>query len=253
MQTPDIAGSRASEAPCNGTSARLLSVPRRMVATVAVVSVWDDLRVELLRLEREDPSPLIRHPNPRDDNDRPPPYTVTLKSSAVAVAEALYARFGDQLRLRVGALPYPPTPDASTTPAESDSTDVSDLPHGLAVRLSAPLQVRSGEVSRASVEVSNATGQEVVVKTSGKLVASVVDPSTAKRVGGFSGYTRMPLVRFTVPPDGSTLIPLLVGTASFVQDLGYAVPPGDWALTVDLSLGDGRKVRTAPMAFQIIS
>jgi hypothetical protein len=224
-----------------------------MAATVASVTVWDELRVELLRLEREDPSPLIRHPNPRDD-DRPPPYTVTLKPSAVAVAEALYERFGDQLRLRVGALPFPPTPDTSTAAtAESDRTDVSDLPHGLTVQLSAPLQVRSGEVSRTSLEVSNDTGQEVVVKTTGKLFASVVDPSTAKRVGGFSGYTKMPLVRFTVPHDGSTLIPLLVGTASFVQDLGYAVPPGDWALTVDLSLGDGRKVRTAPMAFQIIS
>jgi hypothetical protein len=81
----------------------------------------------------------------------------------------------------------------------------------------------------------------------------VVDPSTAMRVGGFSGYTKMPLVQFTVPDGGSTLIPLVVGTASFAHDLGYAVPPGEWALTVDLSLGDGRKVRTPAMAFLIIS
>ena len=33
----------------------------------------------------------------------------------------------------------------------------------------------------------------------------------------------MPLVRFTVADGGSTLIPLLVGTASFVQDLGYGI------------------------------
>ena len=58
-----------------------------------------------------------------------------------------------------------------------------------------------------------------------------------------------------VPRGGSTEIPLLVGAASFVRELGYTIPPGQWALTVDLQLAHGRRVRrvrTPQMAFEII-
>lgn len=37
---------------------------------------------------------------------------------------------------------------------------------------------------------------------------------------------------------------MLVGTASDSAQLGYAVPPGEWAVRVTLELGDGRRVRT---------
>ncbi len=224
-----------------------------MVATVGRVTVWDELRVELLRLEREDPSPLLSYPNPRGNEDRPPPYGVMLEPSAVAVAEALHERFGDQLRLRVGALPFPPAPDTSIFAVEPDRSEAAALPNGLTVQLSAPLTVRSGEDARVSLLVSNVTGEELVVNTNGRLLARIVNPSTGAHVGGSAGFSRMPLVPFRVSDDSSSEIPLLVGTASFVQDLGYAVPPGEWALTVDLSLGDGRKVRTPAMAFLIIS
>lgn len=46
----------------------------------------------------------------------------------------------------------------------------------------------------------------------------------------------MDLIRggFSVPPGGTTPVPLLVGTDSFDPDLGYAVPPGEWGIQVTL-------------------
>jgi hypothetical protein len=190
------------------------------------MTVWQELRVELLRLQRAEPDVLLSYPNPNDDDDRSPPYSVMLTASAVDVAQALHERFGDEVALRVGALPYPPAPDTSIYAAQPDDPVASPLPPGLTVALAAPPLVRSGEAAHVSVIVSNATGGEVVVNTNGQLLARIVSPSTGMRVGGFSGFSRMPLVTFSVPRGGSTEIPLLVATASFVPELGYTIPPG---------------------------
>ncbi len=198
----------------------------------------------------------MSYPNPNGDDDRPPPYRIILTAPAVGVAQALHERFGDEVVLRVGALPYPPAPDASIHAVQPDDPEASPLPQGLTVKLSAPLMVRSGEDARVGVLVCNATGDEVVVNTNGQLIARIVSPATGMRVGGLSGFSRMPLVRFAVPHGNSTEIPLLVGTASFVPELGYTIPPGQWALTVDLKLAKGRRlqrVRTPLMAFEVIA
>jgi hypothetical protein len=46
-------------------------------------------------------------PDPRDQEGRPPPYRIRVAAWAVAVAEDLHRRFGDNVRLTVGSLPYP--------------------------------------------------------------------------------------------------------------------------------------------------
>jgi len=71
-------------------------------------------------------------------------------------------------------------------------------------------------------------------------------------VGGFCGAERAVLVRLPLPAGEVTPFPLLVGTASFVPDLGYAVPPGEWAMTVELELSDRRRVRTASLPLRVI-
>jgi hypothetical protein len=46
----------------------------------------------------------------------------------------------------------------------------------------------------------------------------------------------MPLIMFPVAPGNTERIPLLIGTASFRPDLGYAVPPGSWGIEVPLTV-----------------
>lgn len=45
-----------------------------------------------------------------------------------------------------------------------------------------------------------------------------------------------PLIMFGVAPGATGRIPLLIGTASFTPELGYAVPPGSWGIQVPLDL-----------------
>ncbi len=89
------------------------------------------------------------------------------------------------------------------------------------------------------------------VRTNGKLMAVVLAPATGNVVGGYSGAQRLPVVVFRVPPGERTTIPLLVGTASFVPELGYAVPVGAWEIAADLHLGDGRVGRSPPVPLTI--
>ncbi len=76
----------------------------------------------------------------------------------------------------------------------------------------------------------------MVATTNGQLTALVVDPETNEVVGAFSGAQTLPLVRFRAPAGGSVEIPILIGTASTVPRLGYAVPPGRWAVEIILPL-----------------
>jgi hypothetical protein len=53
-----------------------------------------------------------------------------------------------------------------------------------------------------------------------------------------------------VVPGATERIPLLIGTASVVPDLGYAVPPGMWGIQVPLDLlwdGHTQEPRRTPV------
>jgi hypothetical protein len=76
------------------------------------------------------------------------------------------------------------------------------------------------------------------VATNGNITAIVVDPATDRVIGGYSGPQTLALVTYPVKPGGTTRIPLLVGTDSYAADLGYAVPPGNWAIRATIELGD---------------
>lgn len=79
----------------------------------------------------------------------------------------------------------------------------------------------------------------------------VLDPKTLAVVGGYAGAMRAPLVVFQAGSGETVEVPLLVGTASFVPELGYAVPPGEWLLAADLDLGGGKVARTPGLAFTV--
>jgi hypothetical protein len=101
--------------------------------------------------------------------------------------------------------------------------------------------------------VSNTGSAELSVKTNGQVTARVLDPETGQMVGGFTGAQHMPAIPFKVPISGSVEIPLLVGTASFVPRLGYAVPPGDWLIDAGLGIRGHGGFRTQPLPIKVIS
>jgi hypothetical protein len=216
------------------------------------MAVWDELRVILTRLRDDDPSPLLRWPDPRDEQGQPPPYEITLAPSAGAVAADLHQRFGEAVILTVGCLPYPPgrQPDrpagrlARQPPGEL--LDPSEVQAGL----DGPATVRSGQTLRHGLLVRNLTGRELTIATNGQVTAVVVDPRTGQVAGGFAGMQTLAGIYFRVAAGATERIPLLIGTASFVPDLGYTIPPGSWGIQIPLHLQrdlHARKPRLTPV------
>ncbi len=212
------------------------------------VAVWETLKIEIQRVVDEQPGALVGYPDPRSDRGREPPLSIELAPWATDVAQDLHGRFGDDVALQVGALRYPECkPVFRRLPDLGPGLDPSEVE----VAVDTPLEVRSGHALHSALRVWNWTDSELQLITNGGVTGYVVDPDTENIVGGFSGAQILPRVALRIMPQASQRVPLLVGTASFVPDLLYAIPPGRWAVRVPLALGDGRRVSTPPLPINV--
>ena len=200
------------------------------------MTVWDELKVVLVWLSEEQPGVLMSFPMPEVDEGRVPPFRIDLAPWAVTTAEELRRQFGDDVELRVGALPYPPGPEPRPRPVTAPLPDLLDS-REITVELDGPAVVRSGHTVRHSLLVRNLSGRELQIATNGQVTAAVVDPQTGEVVGGFSGWQTAPLVIFRVAAGATGPIPLLIDTASYTPRLGYVVPAGEWGIQATLTLG----------------
>jgi hypothetical protein len=201
------------------------------------MAAWDELKVVLARLRDEQPGVLTGYPTPWVDEGRVPPFQITLAPWATATAADLHQRFGDDVELTVGALPYPPDRPPRRPPITESPADLLS-PHQATVELDDPAVVRSGHTLRHALLLRNRSGDDLkIAATNGQLTTAVVDPATGAVVGGFAGAQALPLIIFRVAPGQTQPIPLLTGTASFTPRLGYTVPPGSWGIQATLTLG----------------
>jgi hypothetical protein len=202
------------------------------------MAVWDEVRVALVRLREDRPGALTGYQDPDRGDGGSPPYQIWLAPWAEAEARELHGRFGDQVELMVGALAYPPgRPARWPLPAPGRPADPLGAEEAVA-ELDGPAVVRSGYTLRHGLLVRNRGTAALAIATNGHLTASVVDPETGEVVGGFFGAQTLPLIMYRVAQGTTQRIPLLIGTASFTQQLGYAVPPGNWGVQATLDLGD---------------
>lgn len=200
------------------------------------MAVWDQLKPFLARLRDQQPGALMQHPTLEVDEGRQPPFTIRLAPWATATAAELYRRFGDDVELTVGALPYPPGRQPHHLPAAAQPADLLD-PQEVAAQLDGPAIVSSGHTLRHGLLLRNLTGGELQIATNGQVTAVIVDPETGEVLGGFAGAQPLPLITFRIPPGEEVRVPLLIGTASFTPRLGYTVPAGDWGIQATLTLG----------------
>jgi hypothetical protein len=200
------------------------------------MAVWDQVKPVLARLRDQQPGTLMQFPTLEADEGRQPPFTIRLAPWAAAAAAELYRRFGDDVELTVGALPYPPGGQPRHLPTAAQPADLLDSCE-VAVQLDGPAIVSSGHTLRHGMLLRNLTGRDLQIATNGQVTAVMVDPETGEVVGGFAGAQPLPLITFRITPGEEARVPLLIGTASFTPGLGYTVPPGDWGIQATLTLG----------------
>ena len=200
------------------------------------MTVWDELKVVLVRLREEQPRVLMSFPMPEVDKGRVPPFRIDLAPWAVTTAEELHRQFGDDVELTVGALPYPPGPQPRPQPTTTSPAGLLDS-REITVELDGPAMVRSGHTLRHALLVRNLSGRDLQIATNGQVTAAVVDPQTGEVVGGFSGWEALPLVIFRVAAGATQPVPLLIDTASYTPRLGYVIPAGEWGIQATLTLG----------------
>ena len=181
------------------------------------VTVWDELKVVLVRLSEGQPSVcrvraywvplLVRSCSRILWGTRCRKWTragcrrsgSTWRLGLSRRPRNCTASSGDDVELRVGALPYPPGLGAAV------SQPVTTLPlpdlldsREITVELDGPAVVRSGHTLRHSLLVRNLPARDLQIATNGQVTAAVVDPQTGEVVGGFSGWQTAPLVIFRV-------------------------------------------------------
>jgi hypothetical protein len=197
---------------------------------------WDELTVILTRLREQQPGALKLFPTPEVGAGRQPPFAIDLAAWAVSAAEELHRRFGDDVDLTVGALPYPLGPQPEQSPAVGQPPEPLN-PREVAAELDGPAVVKSGHELRHGLLLRNLTDRELQIPTNGQVTADVVDPQTGEAVGGFRGPQTLMLMIFRVAPGETGRIPLLIDTASFTPRLGYSVPAGNWGVQATLMIG----------------
>jgi len=214
------------------------------------MDTWAELKTVLVRLRAEQPGAVTGYPDPSAETGPPLPVTIVLAPWAAATARDLHEQFGDRVRLTVGSLPYPPgrAPAGRRERPAGPRRPLKLLdPAEVEAGLDAPAVVRSGHMLRHGLLLRNRTGGELAVATNGQVTAVVVDPASGEVVGGYAGWQTLPLITFRAAPGEAVRVPLLVGTASFRPELGYAVPAGEWGIQADLRFGSGQPDQRTPV------
>jgi hypothetical protein len=216
-----------------------------------VVGTWDELRITLRQLEREDPGPLRSFPTP-SVGSLSGPFRISLAAWAVDIAADLHARFGADVVLTVGYLHYPSQTlrraDGSVFELPPPPEAPLLVPEEVEVTLAEAVEVRSGYDVTANLLIWNKSIANLDIYNP---IARVIDPRTLAVVGMYAGPQPAVGVRFTLDVGDKKALPLLVGTASLEPSLGYAVPSGEWALDTILPLGRDGMRRTPPLPLTV--
>ena len=181
---------------------------------------------------------------------------ISLRANQLKLAQDLLDSYGDAVQLTVGFLGYPdPNWFDPDVPARSRAAPQRPLllpDEEILVSIDEGLTVKTGEHLRSVVHIHNAGSTGIVVLTNGAVTAYIVDPQSEVVVGAFEFAQTMPGIEFRIPPGGEVDVPLLIGTASSNPLLGYATPPGRWAIEIPLHLEDRGIFRTPLLPIDVV-
>ena len=165
---------------------------------------------------------------------------VYLRADQENVASELSDRYGSAVELRVGAFGFPERRRRGQRPPGQPAPEEQAF-EGLEVSL---------EVDQTVLEVGDDGHGRLVLRNNGRerigplntgqpLVGSLLNASH-EAVGGYTGWIAGTGLAIDLEPGGSASINVIFGTASSREELGYALPPGEYWLKVQVPLRHGR-------------
>jgi hypothetical protein len=173
---------------------------------------------------------------------------VVLRADQENLASELAARYGIAVELRVGGFSFPdrfftdrfpdrprghPRPPARP-PLEESTFD------GLDVSVEADqIVLEVGDDGHGRLVLHNTGSERIGPLGSGRpLVGSLLN-AALESVGGYGGWIAGTGLIIDLEPGRSVSIPVIYGTASTREDLGYTVPPGTYWLQVQMRFRPG--------------
>ena len=168
--------------------------------------------------------------------------SVGLRADQEHVASELASRYGSAVELRVGYFDFPvrqrsrPRPPAGPAPAPEEQAF-----EGLELSVEVDQTVlEAGDDGHGRLILRNSSPEPIGPLGTGQpLVGSLLN-SSLETVGGYSGAIAGTGRFIDLAPGASASLPVIFGTASTREDLGYVLPPGRYWLRVQMRVHHGR-------------
>jgi len=163
-----------------------------------------------------------------------------LRADQEHVARELASRYGSAVQLRVGLFSFPDRRGSRPRQAPGPVLEEQAF-EGLEMSVEVDQEVlEAGDDGRGRLVVRNSCPERIGPLDCGQpLVGSLLN-SSYEAVGGYSGWVAGTGRTINLAPGESASIPVIFGTASTREDLGYVLPPGRYWLKVQIRLHHGR-------------
>jgi hypothetical protein len=164
---------------------------------------------------------------------------VALRADQENLASELAARYGNAVELRVGAFCFPDRGRGHPRPPVRPALEEWTF-EGLEMSVEVDQQVlEAGDDGHGRLVLRNSSSERIGPLGSGRpLVGSLLN-AAHEAIGGYSGWIAGTGLIIDLAPGRSFSIPLIYGTASSREDLGYLVPPGTYWLKIQMRFRHG--------------
>jgi len=164
---------------------------------------------------------------------------VVLRADQEDLAGELAARYGSAVELRVGGFSFPDRrrspPQAPAGPGLEEQTF-----EGLEISVEAGQKIlEAGDDGHGRLVLRNSSSGRIGPLGSGQPLAGSLLNVSLEAVGGYGGWIAGTGLIIDLAPGRSASIPVIYGTASTREDLGYVVPPGRYWLQVQMRFRHG--------------
>ena len=177
---------------------------------------------------------------------------VALRADQENLAAEVAARYGSAVELRVGFFSFPgrrrSPPPSPVRPALEEQTF-----EGLEMSVEVDQRVlEAGDDGHGRLVLRNSDSERIGPLGSGQPLAGSLLNASLETVGGYSGWIAGRGLVLDLAPGRSESIPVIYGTASTREALGYALPPGTYWLKVQMRFrhdlgGPPTNALTAPL------